>query len=131
MALLCYIDSEPFTISSICLDDVHLLGGDAGLNKLNTDETGEFASLTNESDVVEEPTPQRTTEHIREGAMSSTVSCSGPSSLLKEGEGISLSLFVLLSFPLIAFSIIIISYSCRCCHFLEFYFGQLICLNEG
>ncbi|XP_038983475.1 uncharacterized protein LOC103722082 isoform X2 [Phoenix dactylifera] len=67
-------------------DDVRLPGGDAGLNKLNTVATGESASLTNERDVVEEPAPQSTTGLIREGAMSSTVSCSGPSSILQEGE---------------------------------------------
>nr|XP_019710114.1 uncharacterized protein LOC105056082 [Elaeis guineensis]XP_019710116.1 uncharacterized protein LOC105056082 [Elaeis guineensis]XP_019710117.1 uncharacterized protein LOC105056082 [Elaeis guineensis]XP_029123684.1 uncharacterized protein LOC105056082 [Elaeis guineensis]XP_029123685.1 uncharacterized protein LOC105056082 [Elaeis guineensis] len=67
-------------------DDVCLPGDDAGFNKLNTEATGESASLTNEGDGVEEPAPQSTTELIQEGAMSSTVSCSGPSSLLQEGE---------------------------------------------
>ncbi|XP_008785609.2 uncharacterized protein LOC103704197 isoform X1 [Phoenix dactylifera] len=65
-------------------DDVGLPGGDAGFIKLNTEPTGESASLTNGRHVAEEPAPRSTAEHIQEGAAPSTVSCSGPSSFLQD-----------------------------------------------
>ncbi|XP_010939191.1 uncharacterized protein [Elaeis guineensis] len=65
-------------------DDVGLLGGDAGLIKSNAEPTGESASLSNGRDAVEEPAPRSTTEHVQEGAVPNTVSCSGPSSFKQD-----------------------------------------------
>lgn len=65
-------------------DDVGLPGGDAGLNKLNTELTRESASLTSGRHVKE--SLKSTLELVQEGAMPSSVSCSGPSSILRDGE---------------------------------------------
>lgn len=106
MVFLYYIDNKPFALWGIHLDDVGLPGGDAGLIKLNKELALESSSLSNGRHVFEEPAPRSPTEHVQEGAVPCTASCSGPSSFVQDKrEGIGLKLFILLSFPLIAPSI--------------------------